>query len=514
MIITPDNLPEDHALQADIVIIGTGAGGAMAAARFASQGYKIIMLEEGPYVSKKDFTQEENTLVRKMYRRGGALATDDMSIRILQGKVFGGSTTINWMNSFRTPDDVLEEWSADFGLEEYLPSYMESHYQGIEERMSIHTVPEDQHSPQNLIILEAAEKMGIHGEACRNNSHGCIGCGKCGLGCAYDAKQDMRLTYLKDAQQYDCTIFTSTKATRIDYQDNNNQTIHATPQDGSERHVTITTQRTIVAGGAIMTPLLLQHSGLGTGGIVGKYLHLHPVLGSVGLYDREIYPTYGIPMSAYSHELKDITNGYGVWQEVPDLELFLAGVNMPGIGPRRKELMEQANRMGVILTLTRDGASGKSAGQVRWRRGLNPQNGHFALKKYPSITYRLDPLDKKHALMGLRQAIEMHFSAGATKVLPMHAHGFEITNDKQIDAFFQLPMGPNQLSIFSAHPTGSVRMGKDPKQTAVNECMELHHHPGVYVMDGSTLPTAPGVNPMVSILGAVSRAIELGNIGL
>jgi len=514
MIIQPYKLGKKNEFSADIVIVGSGAGGSIAAAKLAEQGFSVIILEEGPYVDKSDFTQEENTLVRKMYRRGGALATDDMSIRILQGKVFGGSTTINWMNSFRTPDHVLEEWAVDYGLHEYLPEYMQPHFEQIEQRMHIHEVPDSDHNQQNRIILDGAAELGIHADSCKNNSKNCIGCGKCGLGCAYDAKQDMRLTYLKDAQEYDTTIYTSCKATEIKYISRDEQIVHAVVQDGTDRTLIFQATRVIVAAGAIMSPLLLQQSGLANSKIVGNYLHLHPVLGSVGLYDRKIYPTYGIPMSAVSHELEDLTNGYGVWQEVPDLEVFLAGVNMPGTGFERKELMKQINNMGVILTLTRDGCSKKSAGSVKWMRGLNTKNGHFSLKKYPSIRYHWDPIDKEHALKGLQQAIELHFAAGATEVLPMHSKMFSIKSKENIDSFFNLPMGPNQLSTFSAHPTGTVRMGMDRSKSAVDETMMLYPYPGIYVMDGSTLPTAPGVNPMVTILGSVSRAIELGNLNL
>jgi choline dehydrogenase-like flavoprotein len=334
------------------------------------------------------------------------------------------------------------------------------------------------------------------------------------MGCPYDAKQDMRLTYLKDAIETEMTtVFTGTKAESIDYRDKNHQIVTAViKSEGAS--IKIKTSRTIVAGGAIMTPLLLQKSGLTKGGNVGKYLHLHPVLGSLGVYPHEIHPTYGIPMSAYSHEYQDLDGkGYGIWQEVPDLEVFLAGVNFPGIGETRRELMKQFNNMGVILTLTRDGASGKSAGEVKWKRGLNLQSGHFSLKQYPSIQYKIDPVDKKHALLGLENAIDLHFAAGATEVLPMHSYMYRLKSLKDKQEFFKLPMGTNQLSVFSAHPTGSARMGKDEQKHVVDETMQLHHYHGVYVMDGSTLPTAPGVNPMVSILGAVSRALELGNAG-
>lgn len=514
MIYTKDNIPPDNSFSVDICIIGSGCGGAISAAKMSKQGYKVIVLEQGPFVSSDDFDQNESKLVKTMYQNGGGLATDDMSIRILAGRVLGGSTTINWMNCFRTPDYVLKEWSDDYGLEEYLPDKMDAHFSAIEKRLSVHEISDDEHSPQNRIIIDGCKKLEISANNCYNNSDKCIGCGKCGLGCHYDAKQDMRLTYLDDAVSNGVNIFTDTKALQIKYIDRDNQIISAViDEKGAKRKITINCQRTIVAGNAIGTPLLLKKSKLSKGP-VGKYLHLHPVVATVGIYEHDINPTYGIPMSAVSHHYEKRNNGYGYWQEIPDLEVFLAGVNMPGMGVQRRELMKNIEKMGVIISLTRDGASKKSIGEVTWRGGFNSQNARISFKKVPSIRYKLDSIDKENVLESYKNAMHIHFAAGAKAVYPMHSNLQKLVSKDEIDDFMKNPMGPNQITVFSAHPTGTSRMGKDPKNSVVNEKLEMHHYPGVYVADGSVLPTAIGRNPMISILGVVSRGIELGNFGL
>ncbi|MCY3412439.1 MAG: GMC family oxidoreductase [Candidatus Heimdallarchaeota archaeon] len=514
MIYDKNNQPEKWDFEVDICIIGSGAGGAITAAKMSAQGHSVLILEQGAYVSKEDFDQDESRLIKKMYHMGGALATDDMSIRILAGQTYGGSTTINWMNCFRTPDYVLKEWSDDYGLTEYLSEHMQTHFDEIETRMKVHEVPNEDHSPQNLIIINGSKKLGISATNCYNNSDGCIGCGKCGLGCSYDAKMDMRMTYLADALNKGTTILTDTRAERIEYKSKDSQLIHAVfDERGGARSITVRCKRTVVAGNAIGTPLLLQKSGLGKG-VVGKYFHIHPVVATVGLYEHEINPTYGIPMSAVSHHYEDRIDGYGFWQEVPDLEVFLAGVNLPLIGELRRNLMQKLNNMGVIISLTRDGASKKSSGEIKWRGGFNGQNARFSLKKVPSIRYKIDPLDMDNILASIRNSIEIHFAAGAKKVYPMHFSGVELSSPDEIDEFMKQPMGPNQITMFSAHPQGTARMGKDPKTSVVNEKLEMHNYPGVYVADSSVLPTAIGRNPMISILGVVSRGIELGNLGL
>ncbi len=514
MIYTRDNKPDKIHFDVDICIIGSGCGGAISAAKMSSQGFKVLVLEKGPYVSRDDFDQDESRLIKKMYENGGGLATDDMSIRILAGTTFGGSSTINWMNCFRTPEHVLKEWSENYGLEEYLPDKMIPHFEEIEKRLSVHEVSDDEHSPQNRIILDGCNNLGISANNCKNNSDGCIGCGKCGLGCYYDAKKDMRLTYLADAITSGTEIITDTKAEKIEYRNKDSQMITATLDHRGERiPITISCKRTIVAGNAIGTPLLLKKSKMGKG-VVGKYLHIHPVVATIGEFEHDINPTYGIPMSAVSHHYEKRTDGYGFWQEVPDLEIFLAGVNMPGIGKERREIMKKMKNLGVIITLTRDGASKKSTGEVTWRGGYNKQNARFSFKKVPSIRYKVDPIDMDNILAGYRNSMEIQFAAGAKTVYPMHSKLQALNSKDDIDEFMKNPMGPNQITMFSAHPTGTARMGKDSKISAVNEQLELHHFPGVFVADGSVLPTAPGVNPMISILAIISRAVELGNFGL
>jgi len=496
---------------ADVVIIGSGAGGSIAAARISDQGYQVILLEEGPLVTRTDFDQDESKLVKMMYRRGGALATDDMSVRILQGRVLGGSTTINWMNSFRTPDDVLEEWIKYFGLEQYSPKEMQRHFESVEKRMNIHKIPDEEHSLQNRIILETGRKMGVHTDACNNNSLDCIGCGKCGLGCYYNAKQDMRLTYIADALKNGAKVYTDTKADQIiDHSANQKEVIAIV---NGEKRIRISCKRVVVAGGAIMTPLLLQKSGVKSKNL-GRYLHLHPVTAAIAIHDREIYPTYGAPQTAHVSEWTDLKEGYGVRIEAVDFESFLAGVNAPGLGKVRRELIQKINNMSTLLVLTRDGVSRKSSGEVRWRRGMNFQGGRFSIKPLPSIRYKLDPLDKEHMLFGLRKTIELHLDSGAKAVYPTHSIFTEITKKNQIDDFMRLPMGTNQINVFSAHPTGTTRMGTDPVETVVSPSMELHSNPGIFVMDGSVLPTASGVNPMETILSVVSRGIEIGGLNL
>ncbi|MHA1910499.1 MAG: FAD-dependent oxidoreductase [Candidatus Kariarchaeaceae archaeon] len=513
----PSDITKDR-LTVDVCIIGSGCGGAISAAKLSKQGYSVVLLEKGPYVDKTDFDQNSTKLIKKMYVRSAGLATDDMSIRILQGSVYGGSSTINWMACLRPPTQVLEEWGAEYGLIEYAEEEMIKHFEEVEGRINAHIVPDGEQNQANRVLLDGCKELGIHVECIQNNSKDCIGCGTCGLGCPYDAKMDMRLTYLQDALDNGVTIFTETRADKIKYLSKETQHITATilgkGYDLNDRKLTITSRRLIVAAGAMNTPLLLQKSKLTKGGNVGKYFQIHPVSASFAFYDRVIDPTYGIPLSSACKEYSDLNGqGYGFWLEMPDLEPFLAGVNLPGIGPMRRQFLTQLRNVAVMLVLVRDGANKKSNGEIKWRRGFNRQNGSFNFRKVPSIRYKLSDVDKEHLMKGIEESIKVQFAAGATNVLTLHSEFTNLTSPEEISKIKSLKNGSNEITIFSAHPMGTARMGKDPKVSVIDETMQMHYYPGVYVMDSSVLPTALGVNPMITILSTISRALELGNLG-
>ena len=504
MIYEPTNVNQDKTIEVDVCIIGSGAGGSIAAAKLTGNGKSVLIVEEGSYVTRESFDQNEKVLLPKLYQSRAAQATDDVSIRILQGRCFGGSTTINWMTCLRTPNNVLEEWERDFGLTDYKPPLMQKHFEQVEQRLHVHKITEGEHNPHNRIILDGAKKLGIHAEASSNNSINCIGCGYCGLGCFYDAKQDMRLTYLKDALEHGVNVYCGTKAEKITYNSKNSQEILAKTlgeEYNTLSHILhIKTKRIVVAGGTIATPLLLQKSQLTKSKVLGKYLHLHPVTLAIGRFERNIDPSYGIPQSSFSEEYNNLDgNGYGFWLEVPPVQPIMAGVNIPGMGVVRRKLLQDLRKAGVILVLTRDGADHRSNGEVRWRRGR------------PSIQYKLRGADKEHLMKGLENALEVLFASGAQEAFTMHNTFVNLTSPSEIPNIRKLKNGPNELGLFSAHPMGTARMGTNPKTSVVKETMEMHHYPGIYIMDASVLPTALGVNPMITILASVSRAYELSN---
>jgi choline dehydrogenase-like flavoprotein len=275
-------------------------------------------------------------------------------------------------------------------------------------------------------------------------------------------------------------------------------TVRHTPSNDRARDIGIEAPIIVVAGGAVETPVLLQRSGMGGGG-VGRFLRVHPVSGLIGTYDRTIHGSAGIPLTAVCDEfLRLDAAGYGTWIECPPLHPGLAAAAVPGIGSAHRDLMLKFPNLGSLIVLTRDGAErGRSNGDVCARR-----DGSI------SIRYRLGRTDAAHLETGLVAAAQLHFAAGATEVRSGHSRPVILRSPAEVDRLRSRSLAPNDVSLFSAHVNGTCRLGTDPRIVGTDPHGERFGAPGVFVADGSLLPTAPGVNPQETIMALSTVVAE------
>lgn len=482
-------------LRCDAVVIGTGAGGATAAARLAESGIDVIIVESGELAQPAEFDEREGPLFERLYADGGLRTTDDLGVAMVQGVTVGGSTTVNWMIMLRTPDWVLDEWTRYHGTEGMSAAELAPVFARIERELHARRVPDDAHSPNNRIVLDGAAALGWSSQQAVINARNCIRTGFCGYGCRSGAKQGTLETFLPRALAAGARLVVNAEAQRIEFVERGGPfpkkrvVVQQTLPDGRVRDVGIEAKAVIVAGGAVGTPVLLQRSGLGGGG-VGKYLRLHPTTGLLGIYEREIYAAGGIPLTSVCDEFHRLdANGYGVWIETPPMHPALAASACPGIGEPHRQKMLKFRNTGSLIILTRDGADrGVSNGDVRLRR-----DGSV------SIRYALGRTDRAHALAGLEAATQLHFAAGATEVISGHSRPVTLRHPGEIPRLRDRPMGPNDIPFFSAHVNGTCRIGTDPRTAGTTPQGERFGAPGVFVADGSLLPTAPGVNPQETI---------------
>jgi choline dehydrogenase-like flavoprotein len=491
---------------ADVVVIGTGAGGAVTAARLAEAGYQVVMLESGGWHTRGDFTDDEASLTERLYADGCLRTTDDGSIALVQGDTAGGSTTVNWMIMLRTPDHVLEQWARESGVTGMSPREMAPVFERIEREVHAAEVPEDAHSANNRLLLDGARRLGWRVERGRINAQGCVRCGFCGTGCRHNAKQSTLLTYIPRALAANAQLYTDARAERIEIRERDTgsgtpplKRVQATVRNrlqGTSHTLTIDAPIVVVAGGAVGTPVLLQQSGLGGGG-VGQWLRLHPTTAVYARYDHDIATSTGIPLTTMCDEfLRWQGTDYGFWIETPPMHPSFTAAALPGAGRQHAEQMARFNQLGVIISLTRDGAEKTvSSGSVQVNR-----------RGETSIRYRLTLEDERRVRASLPALAQLHFAMGAQEVSTMHATPVTIRSPRDVGALATVSVAPNRMALFSAHVNGTCRMGNNPATSGVTPDGERHGVRGLYITDGAALPTALGVNPQETIM-AVSTVL-------
>ncbi len=495
---------------ADAIVIGSGAGGAVAAARLAEAGKRVVILEAGEFVPSDEFTEADGAMTERLYAEGGLRATDDLAFSLVQGTTVGGSTTVNWMIMLRTPEHVLDEWTRCFGLDGMRASEMRAEFERIESEVHARLVPDDAHSPNNRALLDGAAALGWRAGSAMINARGCVRSGFCGHGCRYDAKQGTQQTYIPRALAGGATLYAESQAERIEVLSQGGgadrgmttkrvtATVRAPGSDTPAREVTFEAPIVIVCAGAVGTPLLLQRSGMGGGG-VGHWLRLHPTSAVIGVHDREIYGATGIPLSTMCDEfIRRDTNGYGFWIECPPLHPAIGAAAIPGFGASHAAMMRRFPQLSSLIALTRDGSdTNKSSGSVM-----------LDAKGRARITYALTVADAANVRASIEAAARLALISGAREVHTLHSTPIVVKREADLASILGRSVAANRLSMFSAHVNGTCRIGTDPAISGVTPDGQRHGVRGVYVFDGSMIPTGIGVNPQETIMTMSSILAE------
>ena len=491
-------------LEADVVIVGSGAGGGIAAEIMTAAGLAVILVEEGPLKSTHDFRMQEAEAYPQLYQESAARKTRDKAINILQGRCVGGSTTVNWASSFRTPPATLAFWRSRYGLTEYTPGALQPWFEMVERRLGIGPW-ERAPNTNNALLRTGATALGIPVGEIRRNVRDCWNLGYCGMGCLTGAKQSMLVTTIPAALGRGATLIHHLRAQRLQLAGARIDALECVAmRAGGIRQrqlvVTLRARHFVLAAGAIGTPALLLRSKLpDPQGLTGRRTFLHPTVVVAGRFAKAVHGHAGAPQSLYSdHFLEQfpIDGPLGFKLEVPPLHPVLFSTTLQGFAAEHAEAMQSFAHTHAQLALLRDGFHPESrGGQVELRADGTPL-----------LDYPLNEPIWEAARRALLTMTEIQFAAGATRVQPVHEQCRGYANWAEAkEGIAQLSMKPLLLRVVSAHVMGGATMSANAESGLTSPDGSLRNVENVSVFDGSVFPTSIGANPQLSICAITAR---------
>jgi choline dehydrogenase-like flavoprotein len=484
-------LKRDLTVTVDACVIGTGAGGAPVAKELAEAGLTVAMLEEGEHHTVDDYNGRPREMSVLLYRDAGQIATVGVPPILLPlGKSIGGSTHINSATCFRTPPAVLELWRERFGLEALTVGEMDAYLRRVERELNVVKTPASIAGKNAEVVKRGADRLGYAGDYVYRNVRGCVGSGICNFGCPTAAKQHVGVTYVPKAWEAGATTYSGTRAKRLLLDGNRVLGVEATVASG--RRLIVKSKLTVLTAGAIHTPLFLRRQRMeDRSGQIGRNLSLHPATGVRALFQERIDMWHGVPQSYFIDQFAD----EGIMLEGAAGTPDWIATSLPYIGERHRRLMESCRNLSQFGLMVSD----SSRGFVRELAGR------------PHIRYDLNRADTIAFKRGIEILCEIYWAAGAQRVYPPIA-GLPELGPEGMQALRALDLEPGQLSLMAFHPLGTCRMGADPAASPVDVEGRLRGYEGLYIADGSIVPSSLGVNPQITIMALATR-IAYGIVG-
>jgi choline dehydrogenase-like flavoprotein len=483
-----DTAPQGEGEQCDVVIVGSGAGGAAAAATLAEAGLDVVVLEAGGHYTRESYPRDPIEAVTSLYREAGlTVAEGRPPIPVPVARAVGGTTVINSGTCFRAPEPVLRGWADEFGVE--WATDLEAEFAEAEEFLHVTPLDPERMGRNGQLAMEGARALGASGGPISRNAGDCVQCSSCPFGCEIDAKRAMHVSYLPRAVAAGARVRQRVEVQRILVEKGRAVGVEciaaaAGERNGRRRTYTVRAPTVIAAGGALGTPELLLRSGLG-GAQVGRNLHLHPAAWIGARYPEEVRGWEGVMQSYYVDEWEP----QSILLEATFTPLPFGGAWLLGTGRKHQEAMLGFGHIGSIGVHLSDRSSG--------RIGVGSDGSLRA-------SYRLSDDDARRIGFGIARAAEIHFAAGATEVYPNIGRIGALEFHRLAD-FEATAVKASELRLEAFHPMGTARISADPAAGVCAADGSVNGVGGVYVADASLFPTSVGVNPMMTVIAFAKR---------
>jgi choline dehydrogenase-like flavoprotein len=514
MIIQGTAVSGDVRERADVVVVGTGAGGATLAGYLAARGWDVVMLEQGGFFRAEDFSQKEDEALSAFNGRRGMDATVDNAFFLNYAEAVGGTTVHYWGDSFRTPPDRLELWRARSGLDWAHPSELDPHFDAIEAALGIHITEEALFNDNNKLVRKGCDALGWHGDAVPTARVDCIGCGWTQFGCAYNRKSSMLITEVPHVSRAGGRIYSDARVERLLIENGRVAGVEASLLDRASKRararLSVTADHVVLAGGALGTAeLLLRNVDDPT---VGRRFYMNPHFWVLADFGHEIQNVTGIPCAYSVHEFRRVRLRDG--SLAPDAArgreadyagggyIMLCSHQSPGItaaslsdtGVLHAERMRRYRHLGALMSVIDEAHPGR----VFLDRGVR------------KTEFRLQGIDRLKAVDYIRNAARIFLAAGAPEVWIPDVYGTVVRNeDDVVSRITPRSIEANAQFAAGSHLLGTAPMGTDPTDSFAGPTGEAHRIRGLYVADGAALPGSVSVDPSLTIM-AVARWLAAG----
>ena len=482
---------KDLELSCEICVVGSGAGGGLAAGYLAQAGHEVLLLEEGVQVNAAQMTQREEQMLPLLYRDGGNQFSADGGVAVLQGRALGGSTVINMADVVPIPEGVLAHWAQVYGVDRFTPQQWAKAAGIAAQAIGANRIQSHELNRNAQLLLEGGQALGIAGDVFEHNRVGCVGSGYCLIGCAYNAKKSTALTWIpRGMATGNLRVQTRARVSRLPHKHGRVRVVEG---QLLEKHqvvgrLRVKAERVILAAGAIHSPLILQASLLG-GPAVGQNLSLQPQAPVSARFPESVRMFRGIPQAAFLHGRETCTpqEGLGGFRiESVSATPGMAAVNGVGWGPELMERFRDFGRMGAALCLVPDGPVGTVS-----RDGSRP------VIDYPFSAAWLERMRE-----AMDTCARVFLASGAEQVyLPVVGYP-TVERAADLEALRDWPLSPAALNLISAHPQGTCRMGSDPKISVVDLGFGVHGVDNLQVLDASVFPSTASSHTMLPVMQA------------
>ncbi len=475
--------------QADVCVIGAGAGGAAITAALAEQGVSVLVLEAGSHWSPGQFRQDSAWAYRNLYAgRGTRSAFGNCAIPIPGGRGVGGSTLINSAICFKTPDAILEEWSQERGCSRLTVEAMAPRLDRVWKTIGATINPIEVQRNNNLIFKKGADALGLPGEWMHRSAPGCVGCGVCQMGCPTGGKSSVDRSFLAQAIQTGHTrVYGDCRVEGVKVGGGRVLEVRGRTIDPGDLlpkgHFRVQARVFVSSAGPVGSPRFLLSNGLADDTVCGQRLYIHPSSGQMARFEEPIDPWHGVTQGFYVDQWEE---GYllQTYSISPD-QMYTA---MPySLGARGLEMIRDLKYIAQAGPLVHDEDS----------------EGKVSLA---GMTYFLGDGDRRRILAGIRQTARVFFAAGAIEVYTGIVGSQPIEDPDHIDAQVPDDIAARDLYLYASHPMSTCPMGDDPARSVIDPDGRVWGWKNLYVADASTFPTSLGVNPQVTTM-AVGLAV-------